>query len=393
MNIRKSIMITIGSSSESDQSVALQSLKQGPADWYLKSLHGGHFEEIKDIARNAIARSMVTDSDSLFFVIYILEPRMQILPDLPESWSKEFQQLLKSNGLPTKTQVMAIQPMLSHAMENMAIIIRAAERLQDMIDDCKAIISPMHRVPPEILREVFFWINVDRAPVDVFSMTSIPYTLGLALALSDGQRLSIRCSLDPDGLLEIEKEIQTIQDQWPIPTKSTIAAALNREVLRLRESQRWNDACFRIDDYAYLPILNDARGKVDQLMTLSFGMIPVAPQQRNVELSRMGHVEPHLPEQQLISVRDEWYSRDGLDLDGRLQRLCRMPNLGGYDLDGFEYKLNNHAPIQHSALRVLHAYAPGIFTSLELSNLEEVYLKAAPFDDTCRFTTLTNFLV
>ncbi|KAK0499884.1 hypothetical protein EDD18DRAFT_1350073 [Armillaria luteobubalina] len=305
----------------------------------------------------------------------------------------------------------------------------------------------MRRVPPEILREVFFWINADRAPVDVFGMTSIPYTLGpvcarwrgivrstkafwsnilvkgfsndrhgpvprkrlrlleQALALSYGQRLSIRCTLDSDGLLEMEKEIKTIQGQWPIPTESTIATVLNREVLRLlvRESQRWNDVCFRIDDYAYLPILNDARGKVDQLTTLSFGMIPgwfesranivfdafeVAPQLRNVKLSRMGHIEPRLPEQQLVSVRDEWYSRDGLDLNERLQRLCRMPNLEGYDLDGFEYKLNNHAPVQHSALRVLHACTPGIFTSLELPNLEEVCLKAASFDDTCRFTTL-----
>ncbi|KAK0190761.1 hypothetical protein F5146DRAFT_1137587 [Armillaria mellea] len=373
---------------------------------------------------------------------------MQIdLPDLPESWSQEFVDLLTSNKPPIQAQVMAIQPMLSHAMENMAIIIYAAERLQGKIDDCKAIISPMRRLPLEILLEIFFWINADRTPIDVFSMTSIPRTLGLvcrrwreivrrtsalwsnilvkgfsndrygpvprnrlrlleqALALSDGKGLSIRCSLDSDGLLEMEKERQAIQDQWPIPTATTIVTALNREVLRIlvRESQRWNAVCFRIDDYAYLPILNDARGELDQLTTLSFGMIPgwiesraivvfdafeVAPKLRNVELSKMGKLEPRLPEQQLVSVRDEWYNHDGLDLDERLQRLSRMPNLQGYDLDGFEYELNNHAPIQHSALRVLHACTPGIFTSLELPNLEEVYLKAASFDDTCRFTTL-----
>ncbi|KAK0491208.1 hypothetical protein IW261DRAFT_1413565 [Armillaria novae-zelandiae] len=237
-------------------------------------------------------------------------------PDLPESLSKEFQQLLESNEFPTKTQVMAIQPMLSHAMENMAIIIQAAERFQGVIDDCKVIISPMRRLPPKMLRQIFFWINADRAPLQydvgpVYSGTMYPVPrnrlrlLEQALALSKRQRLSIRCSLDSDGLLEIEKEIKTIQGQWSIPTESTIATALNHEVLRLllRESHCWNAVCFRTDDYAYLPVLHDAKGK-------------------------------------------------------------------------------------HSALRVLHTCTPGIFTSLELLNLEEVRLKAASFDETCRFTTL-----
>ncbi|KAK0453832.1 hypothetical protein EV421DRAFT_1897819 [Armillaria borealis] len=363
---------------------------------------------------------------------------MQIhLYDLPEAWPVEFLRLLKSNEPPTKAQVMSIQPVLAHARENMAILIHAAQKLQGTIDDCKAIISPIRQLPPEILLEIFLWINADRAPVDVFSMTSIPCTLGLvcrqwrgivrsttgfwsnilvkgfsndrhgpvprnrlrlleqALALSNGKQLSIRCSLDSDGLLEIEKERNAIQEKWPIPNEcdeDTTVTALNREVLRLlvRESQRWKDVCFRIDDYADLPILNDARGKMDQLTTLSFGMIPgwiesrpntlfnafeVAPKLRNVELSRMGHVVSRLPRQQLVSVREEWYDHDSLD--EHLKPLCEMPNLQGYDLDGFDYELSSHASIQHNALRVLHACTPGAFTSL-----------AASFDDACRFTTL-----
>lgn len=343
---------------------------------------------------------------------------------------------------------MAIQPVLAHARENMAILIHAAQKLQGTIDDCKVIISPIRQLPPEILLEIFLWINADRVPVDVFSMTSIPCTLGLvcrqwrgivrsttgfwsnilvkgfsndrhgpvprnrlrlleqALALSNRKQLSIRCSLDSDGLLEIEKERNAIQEKWPIPIEcdeDTTVTGLNREVLRLlvRESPRWNDVCFRIDDYADLPILNDARGKLDQLTTLSFGMIPgwiesrrsivfdvfeVAPKLRNVELSRMGHVMPRLPKQQLVSVREEWYDHDSLDEP--LKRLCELPNLQEYDLDGFDYELNSHASIQHNALRVLHACTPGAFTSLKLPNLEEVCLKAASFDDACRFTTL-----
>ncbi len=382
-------------------------------------------------------------------VIYIPMPRLQIdLPDPPEAWSAEFLRLIKSNDPPNQAQVMEIQPMLAHARENMTILFRASEKLQGIIDACKAIISPIRQLPPEILLEIFLWINVDRAPVDVFSTTSIPCTLGLvcrqwrgivrsttgfwsnilvkgfsndrhgpvpidrlrlleqALALSNGQLLSIRCSLDSDGLLEIERERDAIQEKWPIPTEcdgDTIVMALNREVLRLlvRESPRWNNVCFRIDDYAYLPILNSARGKLDQLTTLSFGMIPgwiesrsaivfnafgVAPKLRNVELSRMGDVVPDLPMQQLVSVREEWYDHNSLN--EHLKRLCKMPNLQGYDLDGFDYELNSHASIQHNALRVLHACTPGAFTSLELPNLEEVCLKAASFDNACRFTTL-----
>ncbi|KAK0206783.1 hypothetical protein DFS33DRAFT_1421443 [Desarmillaria ectypa] len=372
------------------------------------------------------------------------------LENLPEVWPPEFLRLLQSNEPPTKILIMEIrQTVFAQAMQNLSELLHTWNILQRIIEDCKTVMAPIRQLPPEILLEIFRWTNADQAHVDIFSNRSVPWTLGQvcrqwrglvqsdtglwsnvlvrgfshhrhppreplrlleqALSLSNQQALSIRCVFDYDDLLVMEKERNALQEKWPNPDdlEEDIITTLNHQVLRLLvgQSRRWSNACFRIDDYSYLPILNDVKGKLDRLETLSFGMVPgwiensapvfdafeVAPELRNVELSRMGRVMPLLPCQQLVSVRVEWYDRDVIE--EHLAPLRSLPNLQEYDLDGFDYELrelNNREMIQHNTLRVLHVCTPGALTNLVLPNLEEIRLKAASFDEICRFATLNK---
>ncbi|KAG7449394.1 uncharacterized protein BT62DRAFT_917952 [Guyanagaster necrorhizus] len=361
----------------------------------------------------------------------------------------DFQRLLQSNERPTEAQIVNIRKtMLAEAMQRLSELHQVWETLQQIIDDCKTVVSPMRQLPPEILLEIFHWTIADQEYVDVFCIKSVPWTLGqvcrtwhevvqsdprlwsnllvrgfsydrnppqeplsmlkTALRLSKDRSLSIRCSFDCDNLLEMEKERNAIQEKWPNlynPEEDNIIT-LNHRVLQLLvdNSRRWKNARFRVDDYAYLSMFNAAKGKLDRLETLNFGMIPgwiddeliptfdafaVAPKLFNIELSRMGRVKPVLPYEQLFSARMEWCDRNVLE--EHLVTLHEMPNLQEYDLDGFDYEMRELSEpgfIHHNALRVLHVCTPGALTNLVLPNLEEVHLKAASLDEICRFATL-----
>ncbi|KAK0222572.1 hypothetical protein EDD85DRAFT_260118 [Armillaria nabsnona] len=301
----------------------------------------------------------------------------------------------------------------------MGEIEKKRELLQTRIKRYTALISPVRRLPPEILAEIFGWVLESNHWPLFLKLNKGPWLLGricsqwrhvinstprlwTTFRIVYGMESSANCC--PIGAVELLKTAisrcgtNTISFNLELDIDSDDDAGgidLLQELIL--HSDRWKTAEFYNFDPELLPLLVPIRGHLSSLETLAFDSSPygidpdlvdplsafeIAPMLREVQRNNVGfHMT--LPLNQLTRYKDGWgdsaeeYS-EGSALN-RLHILEECPNLLHLEfihgLPDDTARTHTNLPIQHLSLRTLHGCDDLFFDSLILPSLEELKIK------------------
>ncbi|KAK0185213.1 hypothetical protein F5146DRAFT_198914 [Armillaria mellea] len=293
------------------------------------------------------------------------------------------------------------------------------ELLQARIKRYTALISPVRRLPPEILMEIFDLVLSSDQWSLFLRLNEGPWLLGricsqwrqvinstprlwTTFRIVYGIESSAKCC--PIGAVDLLKTAiarcgaNTISFNLKLDDDSEDDAG-GIDILQelILHSDRWKIAEFYNLDPELLPLLAPIRGHLSSLETLIFDSSPygidpdlvdplnafeIAPMLREVQRSNVGF-RMTLPLNQLTRYKDRWgdsaeeyYEGSALN---RLHILKECPNLLHLEFihglpDNTARTLAN-LPIQHHSLRTLHVCDDLFFDSLILPSLEELQVK------------------
>ncbi|SJL00870.1 uncharacterized protein ARMOST_04184 [Armillaria ostoyae] len=345
--------------------------------------------------------------------------------------------LLQSNNSPTIVQFKGLKESVNsvdEALDQLSIDIhemsealaRLKERrgqLADVKDKYQIALTPIRRVQPEILMEIF-WQTMDSG-YNVLDVKDGPWNLGRVCSKwrmivnyhSSKLWSKPRCHITtvgpfPKNSLSLLTTALSRSGQhdlsitfYDIGTDrvsfETISALLH---LFMNHSTRWREArlCLR-------PTLCDAltvvRGRVPALSVLGFTCLPpaqvsvdafeIAPRLSNVMLHGMGeNARVPIPVSGLVSFQDDRVYADlattryFLDIIGKAPQLQTF-EVGYHHIDG-DVSLSHNQRIRNPSLKSFDACDSNLIRSLELPSLRSIYLMRSAMADDSDSEVLTS---
>lgn len=308
-------------------------------------------------------------------------------------------------------------------------------RLHAIYEEYKTVLSPLRRVPPEVLAKIFFVHRTQRDSdtyYDVFDVHAGPWTLsrvcGTWRQVSHtlcseiwanmsikfwagvfGRRKKDSLSLLRAALsysrgcllsLEINDDVVFLPPKW----NEVEDSKLNESLLKilLSQSQRWKSAILSISPelYRLLPVLH---GRIPELETFSifvsmpvdadisrsFDVLAIAPRLKYLALQDLGSdLTSMIEASHLVTFCD---NRQTMDRTGTLHHMYLSiirdaPSLEEFSVGyqcHYEVALPDASPrIVHQALRDLTVGEAAILRSLDLPNLASATIQrcSSPYD-------------
>ncbi|KAK0499639.1 hypothetical protein EDD18DRAFT_1349833 [Armillaria luteobubalina] len=294
-------------------------------------------------------------------------------------------------------------------------------RLHAIYEEYKTVLSPLRRVPPEVLAKIFFVHRTQRDSdtyYDVFDVHAGPWTLsrkfGLTCQSNSGRAFladvkkilshyyELRSRTVGGCLLslEINDDVVFLPPKW----NEVEDSKLNESLLKilLSQSQRWKSAILSISPelYRLLPVLH---GRIPELETFSifvsmpvdadisrsFDVLAIAPRLKYLALQDLGSdLTSMIEASHLVTFCD---NRQTMDRTGTLHHMYLSiirdaPSLEEFSVGyqcHYEVALPDASPrIVHQALRDLTVGEAAILRSLDLPNLASATIQrcSSPYD-------------